>query len=678
MSRNSADEREAPRRDIQALRALAVIMVVIFHLWPSALPGGYVGVDVFLVISGFLITRHLLDKPPNSRGALVDFWGRRVRRLLPAATGALVGTAVLALLLIPSTTYAALARATTASAFAIENWNLIALSSDYLAADDNPSPVQHFWTLGVEEQFYVVWPLVMALCMAPLIARRSRSAVGIAVVVIVGVSLAASVVLTGHGGAFAYFATVTRVWELGVGAVLAVWHARLVARGPLWGRRVLWWGGAAAIVFAGFAFGDLSAFPGYRALLPVLGAAAMIAALGDGLGGAGERVYGNGAVQWTGDRSYSIYLWHWPLIVALGAVMTTDWRFAGLVLVGTAALAAASKRWLEDVPRRSPRLVGSRRLTAGLLVACTALSLGAAGGLWAIQRAERVHGEHMLTAAANDPCLGAASARDVACGELDLATTPVQASQDKPQVYADDCWNSRPFTSRTVCTYGETGAGFTVALLGNSHAGQWQPPLAAVAGDKDWRLDTYLASECYSVDIPLNFGSARLNENCLDLQQWAADEIVDGGYDVVVIANRTFQPLAGVAKADQYEAQVEAYSRVIQRFVSAGEEVLVIRDTPYPKEDIPACLASKMARDCSTPRGQALPPDPLVAAAESFAGAAVSVLDVSDLLCGVERCEPVVGGLITNFDQGHFTSAFATTLAPEVSRALEAAVALGS
>jgi hypothetical protein len=439
----------------------------------------------------------------------------------------------------------------------------------------------------------------------------------------------------------------------------------------------LWWAGAGAITVAGFAFGDLAAFPGYRALLPVLGAAVMIAASPDGLRGVGQRVYGGAAVQWAGDRSYSIYLWHWPLIVALGAVMVADWRFAALVLGGTVALAAASKRWLEDVPRRSPRLIGSRRLTAGLLVACTALSLVAAGGLWAIQRAERNHGERMLATVAGDPCLGAASARDATCPELAMATTPVQASQDKPQVYADDCWNARPFTSRTVCTYGRSDAGPTVALYGNSHAGQWQPPVADAVDALGGRLDTFLSSECYSVDVPLNFGSARMGANCLRLQTWAAEEIIAGGYDVVVMANRTRLPLADVPSADQFQLQVESYARVMQRFLDAGEAILVIRDTPYPHSDIPECLASKVAKDCSTARTKALPPDPLVAAAESLGGEGVTILDVTDLLCGADTCQPVIGGLITNFDQGHFTSAFAHTLEPEVSQALEAAIASG-
>jgi len=347
------------------------------------------------------------------------------------------------------------------------------------------------------------------------------------------------------------------------------------------------------------------------------------------------------------------------------------------VLAGTAVLAAASKRWLEDVPRRSPRLVGSRRLTAGLLVACTALSLAAAGGLWAVQRAERNDGERMLVAVAGDPCLGAGSARDSACRELALATTPVQASQDKPQVYADDCWNARPFTSRIVCRYGGADAAVTVALYGNSHAGQWEPPLSGAVEARSGRLDTYLSSECYSVDVPVNLASPRLNANCLKFQSWAADEIATGGYDVVVMANRTHLPLAGVRKRDQYASQVEAYARVIQRFVDAGQAVLVIRDTPYPRVDIPECLASKVAKDCSTERAAALPPDPLVAAAQSLDAATVTILDASDLLCGPDVCQPVIGGLITNFDQGHFTSTFARTLEPEVSQALDAATASG-
>jgi len=668
---------EAPRRDIQALRAVAVAMVVVFHLWPAALPGGYIGVDVFLVVSGYLITLHLLRRPPNARGELADFWARRVRRLLPAATVSLVGTAILALLLIPATTYAALARATVASALAVENWNLVALSSDYLAADDNPSPVQHFWSLGVEEQFYFVWPLIIAACMLPILRRYSRRGIAVAVVGVIVVSFGASVLLTGHGSSFAYFATVTRVWELGIGAAVALAHNHVVGRGPTWLRLGAWWAGAAAIVVAGVTFADVDSFPGWRAAVPVLGAAAMVVASGDALRGAGARVFAAAPMQWVGDRSYSIYLWHWPLIVAITAVVAPGVWTTVAVVVGTGVLAALSKRWLEDVPRRSPRLIGSRRATGGLLVMCTVISIAAAGTVWAVQDAQARRGETMLAAAAGDACLGAGAERDATCALRTMATTPVQAAHDRPAVYDDDCWNSRPFTGRAVCHYGEPRGAVRVALLGNSHAGQWQPPLAGTASARGWALDTYLASECYPVDVPIDFGSASTNQNCLELQTWAVDQIVAGDYQAVVIASRTHQPLADVPKAEQYDQQVASYARVLARFVDAGQAVLVIRDTPYPAHDIPECLASKVSRDCSTTRERALPPDPLVEAAQSLANPAVTVLDLSDVLCGDTVCEPVIGGLITNFDQGHFAASFAATLGPWLSDALDATVASG-
>ncbi len=214
----------ALRTDIQGLRAAAVLLVVVYHLHAAALPGGFVGVDVFFVISGFLITSHLVSRPPASAGALAAFWGRRVRRLLPASLVVLAATLVAVRLFSPETAWQATASDARAAALYVVNWALAGQAVDYLAADNAPTAVQHFWSLSVEEQFYFGWPLLVAG--VALLARRrgtsTRTALAVAFGVVTAASFAWSVHLTQTNPAAAYFVTPTRVWELGAGGLLAV------------------------------------------------------------------------------------------------------------------------------------------------------------------------------------------------------------------------------------------------------------------------------------------------------------------------------------------------------------------------------------------------------------------------------------------------------------------------
>ena len=659
------------RRDIQALRAIAVALVVIYHAAPDSLTGGYIGVDVFFVVSGFLITGHLLRSELRRPRDVAEFWARRVRRLLPAATAALVGTAVLLFVFGPATSYIANARGIAASAFAVENWNLISTATDYLASDDAPTLVQHYWSLGIEEQFYFIWPLLIGATAAVAAAWRRR-AIAATITAVVVASFAASVVVTAATPAIGYFATYTRVWELGIGAILAIIAPRVMGRGPQALRLTLWWGGLAAILAAAVLFSGGTAFPGYAAALPVLGTAAAMVAAVDDLPGSLRRGFGSVPVQWIGDRSYAIYLWHWPLLLTVPAAASVRWLGVSVAIVATLVLSALTKRWLEDVPRRSPRLVGSLRATAVLLVGCTVASLVAAGSLLLVSRSQAADGAVTAADIAANPCLGAGAMRDPGCGDVALATNPVAASRDKPEVYDDGCWTRRPFTGRAVCHYGDATSSVKIALLGNSHAGHWQPPIAAVADANRWALDTYLASECYPVDVPIDFNSPAATNGCLDYAAWARDAIVAGGYDLVVLSSRTFLPLDGVAAADQEREQAESYLRLINELRGSGASVLVIRDTPAAAVDVPTCLAQ--GGDCATPRESALEPDPLATAAMLSSDSEVSQLDVTDLICGPEVCEPIVGGLITYFDHGHMTRSFALTLEPEVRAAMAAAL----
>ncbi len=377
------------RADIQALRAIALLLVLAFHVWPARLPGGYVGVDVFFVISGYLITGHLLREVASTGSVhLPTFYARRACRLLPAASLTLVAVCAAAYLWTPASTWTSTAADMAASSLYAQNWVLVRRSVDYLAQDEPPSPLQHFWSLAVEEQFYLGWPLVVGGVAAWWRRRRSgdgipalpglpplpppRRAYALPMGALCALSFGAALYYARVDPAAGYFMTHTRLYELGVGGLLGVWaagrrgpgrHASLISAGQevaaRWSRTLLAAAGLAAVGISGCLYSSRLPFPGAAALVPVLGAAAVIAA--------GEGVDDDGAapahalmhplshpwLQYVGDISYSLYLAHWPVVVvypfatgrAVGDGAFADWV---TVLAISWALAHACKRGWED------------------------------------------------------------------------------------------------------------------------------------------------------------------------------------------------------------------------------------------------------------------------------------------------------------------------------------------
>jgi hypothetical protein len=276
-------------------------------------------------------------------------------------------------------------------------------------------------------------------------------------------------------------------------------------------------------------------------------------------------------------------------------------------------------------------------------------------------------------------CIGAEATRSPACPSVtgdSLLSTPNVARIDRPVVYADGCWSVRPFTKRQVCTYGDPAGAVRIALMGNSHAGHWQPAIAPVAEERGWRLDTYLISQCYSVTIPVEVGSRAASANCQAWNEWAIGEVSSGRYDLVVLSNRTFQQLVGVAPADRDRVARGAYADTLRAITSSGTRVLVLRDVPSAVTSAPDCVAAHLddVTACSHPVSQAVPADPLFDAATADTSGLVSTLDLTDRFCRDGVCHAVLGGLIAYFDHGHLTTTFARTLVPDVGPALERAV----
>src|SRR5918997_4806937 len=346
--------RSGVRPEIQALRAIAVLTVVLYHVWPEAMPGGFVGVDVFFAISGFLITAHLVREVDRTGTlSLWQFWARRARRLLPAALLTLFVCAVATIALVPQLYWQQFLTEIGTSTAYVQNWQLASDAVDYLGADNRPSPVQHFWSLSAEEQFYVLWPLLIIV--AAWTARRRLAIAGV-LLTVTGLSLWYSISETAANPAAAYFVTPTRAWEFGAGGLLALIGTR--ARLPDGVRALLSWAGLGAVAYAAAAYGTETAFPGSAAVVPIVGTLAVIHAGMPAARWAPSRILAIRPAQFLGDISYSVYLWHWPLLVFAPFVFAnpglTETRIAVPLL--TILLAWITKVLVEDPVRRSALL----------------------------------------------------------------------------------------------------------------------------------------------------------------------------------------------------------------------------------------------------------------------------------------------------------------------------------
>ena len=401
MSAPTDQPREARfRPDIEGLRAVAVFLVLMFH-GRLGLDGGFVGVDVFFVVSGFLITSLLVREGRSGSISLAEFWARRVRRLLAASALVVVVTLAASYVMLEPTRHRLLAADAVAAAGFAVNFRFALLQSNYLSGLALPSPLLHYWSLSLEEQFYLVWPLIVASA-AKL--RRFEAVLGALACLLAAVSLAVCYVYTPITPSFAYFLLPMRAWELLAGAGLALLEGRLVLL-PSWFRSFAGWAGLAAILGSALSFGETTAFPGLAALVPVLGATAVIIA-GTGSQTLPARALGWAPLVWLGSRSYSIYLWHWPLLVLSEArfgLLGTAAR-AGL-LVLSIAFSTVSYAYVEQWARRHAWLSARpiRSLLAGASMSLAVLGIGL--GLRALSPARAAENVDPGVAAVAPPAL---------------------------------------------------------------------------------------------------------------------------------------------------------------------------------------------------------------------------------------------------------------------------------
>ncbi len=668
------------RTDIQALRAVAVTSVLLYHLWPNRLPGGFTGVDVFFVISGFLIAGHMLGEIERTGRLRVGaFWARRAKRLLPAALLTLVVTAAATAVWVPRGLWSQFYDEILAATFYVQNWRLASDSIDYLAASNEPSAVQHYWSLSAEEQFYVLLPLVMLLCLgvARVLRRPPRVLVGVALAVLTVTSFVHAMLLTEANPGVAYFSTFTRGWEFTAGALLALVPPRL-------GRAA-----RVGLVTAGLALvagsvllvdGDLP-FPGPWAAVAVVGTVLAIAA---GHGTYLDRVGAWRPVALVGAVSFAIYLWHFPLIVILPYVTGRDLTTTDKLLIGVASLVLAylSTRFVEDPVRFSPRLLGARpprvvavvAACAMVLTATTALAPRALHERQAEQEAQRLE----AALAGDVPCLGAESLDPLRapCDNPDLrdVVLPEPSVRAKDDANRVDCWSRGEDASVKSCVLGpERGATKRLLAIGDSHSNTLLGVYEDMAEANGWRITVAGRMGCWWThsDVPDLPG---LDGTCA---QWrrGVQQLVEsqGGVDAIIVTNRAFSRSSSQPAEQRLPELSDGLVRAWSSRPSADVPVIAIEDNPVIDQRTMACIdetpTDELAR-CDVPRERALDADSgLREAVEQTPNA--HLIDLTDLYCDDATCPVVVGGVLVYRDASHITKTYAATLAPYIQQGVE-------
>ena len=711
------------RSDVQGLRAIAVGLVVAAHLatyqlaHTHHLAGGFIGVDVFFVLSGYLITQLILREVDRTgRVSLSDFYARRARRILPAATLVLLAVLAFSAVRVPTARLGQTVSDSWWSAFFFANWHFAHIGTSYFHTT-SLSPLQHYWSLSVEEQFYLVWPLLMLL-LAPRVRRRT-------LLMVIGTIAAASLAWSVHttlyagqaGRAAAYFSTPARAYELALGALLAAAPMPVL---PRWSRLVLGLGGLGALVWATVGFRAGAAFPGWEALVPTLATAVLLVA-GQGSPTVVTRMLAMRPMRHLGDISYSVYLWHFPVIVLAPFYLPVAWPSGvrvGIELVLILGLSAASYRLVEQpFQQRRVHLVSTGR--RGLVLWPAALLLVLAGTSVATgyahhlqhQRAEAAAAwwaAHPQQAAVTEPATdsktgqGSGGGRsadravvpvpDVA-GELSAAVqlaeqgapfppglSTAQLSADGWQTtfhcYASETVNRPPHPPTSPqCVLGDPSAHRTLAVVGDSHAGMWLPALGPIAAAEHLRLVPFIKVSCSPYAVT-QFNVLTPAATCADYRAWTLRQLRRLKPDGIIVAARgeLYMGPPGTASVD--EQWQSGMTQVLTEFKQITPHLIVLGDILGRGSQPADCLTQPGYRELDCLR----PPSSIETHSNAVTAAVAQSLGASyirtlPLVCTPRECPLLVGTTVLYRDDSHVTRTWVLHVLPLLASLLHAPLA---
>jgi peptidoglycan/LPS O-acetylase OafA/YrhL len=700
------------RPEVEGLRAVAVVLVLLYHAKILAMTGGYIGVDVFFVLSGFLITSLLLrELAATGTVSLAGFWARRARRLLPASGLVVVATLIAGRLMLDGLSQGDLAHDAIAACSFVANFRFWNVGTDYLAQGLAISPLLHFWSLAVEEQYYLVWPgLMLVLVRYARLARRSL----IAVLSLMWIaSLALCVQTTRDEPMWAFFMLPARAWELLSGALIAV------VGGSLWRRAdrlraVIGCIGLGVIIGSALAYNDATKFPGLAAVVPVIATVAVINA--GAIAGGPAFFLCTRPLQWVGNRSYAIYLWHFPVLLLAQAkygALNAPTR-AGLLL-GSVGLAAVSFRLIENPVRFLPKLVASpsRSLVMGASIALA----GVVAATLVLHNPPRLSTDEvavvptlatiapsstavpssvpssstlpppttMLRPAVadashdNPPELAPLIAANLPLLEEAVTTKKVpanlnpslgQSKNDLPQIYADKCILDVGVNELKQCVYGDPAGSITIVLFGDSHAAQWMPAINKVAIANGWRLIVHTKKACPSAEIP-----TVKDPDHTDCAVWRANVIASMEAlhpDLVVMSGYRYQAAPGTEGRSPDRVWRDGIDLTVSKLKPFVQQILLLGDSSTPALLVPYCLAINLTNvpNCMASRDEAIRPTRLEVEREVAEKYDIDFIPTSDWTCTDTLCPVIVGNVLMYRDDSHLTATAAEFLAPYVELAL--------
>ncbi len=607
---------------IQGLRALAAILVTLFHAkWVS---GGFIGVDIFYVISGFLITGLLLREIDRS-GTInfKEFYSRRFKRLLPTSFFVLAITAVVSWMLIPATMRTSLGRDVIAASLYVSNYLFAWWQADYQNLDATPSPVIHYWSLAVEEQFYLVWPLLILLFFTLSKYLKNRMVLTYLVATITLASFIFSIYQTENSPIWAFYSLPTRAWELGLGALL-------VLVPPFKTRKFIGLIGFVLLIISAFLFNESTPFPGLNAALPVIGTVLLIATINSWPPFLND-VANSRFSQWLGEISYPLYLWHWPLLVLPSTYFARPLEVYErlLAIAATILLADLTHRFIEE-PYRNKKILPLLVYKKAAYVTGISVFMGAV---------------IMFT---NSDKIDISGIK----GAVSLAQIKA-----RPQIYDDGCHANYAQTKSGKCEYGKLDSDKTMVLYGDSHAAQWFPALIEIANRSGYKLISLTKSACPSVETVRRDQGGFKMSRCVQWRENTIKRIQDIEPDVLIMSS--FQYFAQPPQFnDRTQWWNEGQRKLLNQVKNSSPHLIYITDTPHPTRDIPACLSNYSITECNTSERS-----------KNLSIPGFKVIDPNPWLCS-NVCPAVKDGVVAYRDASHISVDISLALIPRLTQAL--------